>query len=63
MAEIILGLLVIISGCACLLVVGVSFFGNAMGAATAPDQVDHRLTIIFAVLALVLFGTGGWLLS
>lgn len=62
MAEIILGVLAILAGAISAIVCLISIGGNAMGGATAPDQVDHTFTIVSAILAVALFGAAGWLL-
>ena len=52
MAQTILAVLAILAGAGCLTLTFIFFLGNAMGGATNPSMVDHKPTVICAVLAV-----------
>ncbi len=62
MAEFILACLAIAAGLICAALSLLSAGANHMGGATNPSMVDHKPTVIFAVIALAAIGGGIFML-
>lgn len=58
MAEITLAVLCIVAGLLCAALALLSAGANHIGGATNPSMIDHKPTVIFAVLALAGIGGG-----
>ena len=62
MAEFILGCLAIAAGLICAALSLLSAGANHMGGATNPSMVDHKPTVLFALVAVVAIGGGIFML-
>ena len=58
MAEIVLGIILIVAGLGCGLVAAVVLMANSIGGATAPDKVRMTPFFVFAILAVLGFAGG-----